>query len=293
MCDSADSRRKFEARDLMYGIKGSWWIRECVSCHSFFLENPPTDTELAALYPEESYYAYKIVPRSRVKRFLHALVGYSDAARDPEFERPGRVLDFGCGAGQYLLEMRERGWECAGVEISASARNEAHARDLDVRPDLGGPTGFPTAHFDYVRANHSLEHVSDPQRILRELHRVLKPGGLMFIGIPTASGLNASLFGSEWWYLTAPLHTFVPSTRALKTLVERTGFQVVQTTTNSDYGGTTGSLQARLNRGSDRRIHEGLIFSIKPLLILGHWVARLEDLMGLGDKLELTARKNS
>lgn len=290
MCGSGESAREFSARDSHYGIPGDWWIRRCGACESFFLENPPSEDELTALYPA-SYYAYTISRPSRTKVLLQRVLLYSKSTREPTFDRPGRVLDFGCGSGQFLLSMRHRGWECAGVEINEIARERARGVGLDVRPTLLGRDGFAPCSFDYIRANHSLEHVLEPAETLRHMYLSLKPGGTVFIGVPTNSSESSRVFGASWWHLTPPLHTFVPSTGGMRHLLERAGFAVTRISTNGDYSSTAGSLQIALNRGTSRRSHEGIVFSIRPLLLVGHWVAKLQDVRGVGDKLELIAVK--
>jgi SAM-dependent methyltransferase len=216
------------------------------------------------------------------------VLGCRLATRDPQFTRPGRALDFGCGAGDFLAQWRDRRWECCGVELSERAIAAARARGLDVRRTIGE---YADASFDYVRANHSLEHVLDPPAILREFHRVLKPGGTIFIGVPTRDGLPARVFGRHWWYLGAPVHPVTFSTEGLTSLLRRVGFEPVRVSTNSDYASIAGSLQIFLNRHTNRLSSEGLLFRFKPALLLAHWAARFLDLLGQGDKLEVVAVK--
>jgi SAM-dependent methyltransferase len=215
-------------------------------------------------------------------------LGCANATREPAFDRPGRLLDFGCGAGDFLAKSRDLGWKCCGVELSDRAIAAASARGLEVRRSTAD---YPDASFDYVRANHSLEHVLDPPAVLAELHRLLRPGGTLFIGVPTRDGLPARVFGRHWWYLGAPVHPVTFSTRGLVGLVRRIGFRVERVSTNSDFGGVAGSLQILLNRNSSRLSSEGVLFRTKVPLVLGHWAARLQDALGMGDKLELIARK--
>jgi 2-polyprenyl-3-methyl-5-hydroxy-6-metoxy-1,4-benzoquinol methylase len=290
VCGGNESVRKFEARDAHYGLSGSWWVRECKACQTLFLETLPPVKALEGMYGDD-YYAYKISPEKPLKRLAKRLIGYNNQARDPALPERTRVLDFGCGAGEFLLRARERGWEPAGVEINEHARSVAQQQGLDVRPELTGPRGFQPESFDYVRANHSLEHVVDPVETLRAMWTVLKPGGTLFLGVPTASSENARLFGAAWWHVTAPLHTFIPSTHALKELVERLGFRIRQVSTNGAYVGTAGSLQILLNKGTRRRSNQGIVFTLRPLLLLGHLYAKVQDVRGVGDSLELTAIK--
>jgi len=290
VCTGERSRFKFRASDPFHGIPGEWTIRECESCASLFIENGPDASELARLYPEETYYAYQLPSATNLKRALLRAVGFSRDTGEPRLDRPGKVLDFGCGAGEFLLEMRARGWNCTGVEISRAARELARKNGLDVRESLRGADGVAAGSFDYVRANHSLEHVRSPAQMLRDMFDVMKPGATLFIGVPTCSSQNARVFGARWWYLTPPLHPFVPSTEGILSLIRRSGFEIQHVRTNSDYASTAGSLQILLNRGA-RRANEGILFRLKPLLLLGHWLAKAQDLLGVGDKLEVIAVK--
>jgi SAM-dependent methyltransferase len=249
----------------------------------------PSASDIPGFYPEDDYYAYRPASeRSPLKQTVMTLVGCLPGTREPRFERPGRLLDFGCGAGDFLAQQRGRGWECHGVEVSERAVAAARARGLDVRATIGE---YPDASFDYVRANHSLEHVLDPPAITREMYRVLKPGGTIFIGVPTRDGLPARVFGRYWWYLGAPVHPVTFSTNALTNLLRSVGLQPIRVGTHSDYGSTAGSLQIFLNRHSTRTSSQGALFQFKPALVLGHWAARALDLVGQGDKLEVVAIK--
>jgi SAM-dependent methyltransferase len=292
VCGSDDTAPGFEARDPHYGNPGEWAERECRQCRSLFLDPVPTPAQIAGFYPEEEYYAYRpAAQKSRLSSALRRLVGFDTGTKEPAFDRPGRVLDFGCGAGDFLAGLQARGWECHGVELNPGAIGAARERGLDVRSAIDGPGGFEDDTFDYVRANHSLEHVVDPRHVLEQMYRVLKPGGTLFIGVPTRDGLPAKVFGRYWWYLGAPVHPVTFSTQGLVSLLRSIGFRPTRVGTNSDYGSVAGSLQIYLNRHSSRRSTEGLIFRFKPAVLLGHWTAQLLDPLGLGDKLEVVARK--
>jgi SAM-dependent methyltransferase len=288
VCGSAKESGRFEARDPHYGNPGRWWLRCCADCGSFCLDPMPSDAELLRMYPSESYYAFRLASERPVRARLRRLLGVATGTREPAFEAPGSVLDFGCGAGDILLKMKVAGWSCAGVEVSDAALEVARSHGLRVEKDLAGVS---SSSVDYVRANHSLEHVSNPREVLEAMYRVLKPGGTLFLGVPTNESQNARLFGPYWWYLGAPVHPVTFSTRGLLALIRRVGFEPTRVSTNSDHGSTAGSLQIFFNRNSGRSSSEGVLFALKPLLLLGHWLAKLQDALGVGDKLEIIARK--
>ena len=288
VCGSPKESGRFEARDPHYGNPGTWSLKCCAECGSFSLDPMPSEVELLRMYPSESYYAFRIAPERPIRARLRRLLGVTSETREPPFDAPGSVLDFGCGAGEFLLKMKAAGWACAGVEVNETALEVARSHGLRVENSL---TLYPAGAFDYVRANHSLEHVSTPREALEEMYRILKPGGTLFLGVPTNESQNARLFGRYWWYLGAPVHPVTFSTRGLLGLLRELGFEATRVSTNSDFGSTAGSVQIYLNRNSRRTSSEGIIFALKPLLVVGHWVAKLQDALGVGDKLEIIARK--
>lgn len=89
----------------------------------------------------------------------------------------GRVLDVGCGNGMYLRELRRRGIETAGCDLSIGMLSAAADHTMLVNADaIRLPFGDGT--FDVVLAPHMLYHIEDRAAAVRELRRVLAPGGV-------------------------------------------------------------------------------------------------------------------
>ena len=98
-----------------------------------------------------------------------------------------RVLDAGCGAGRYVEAMAARGAEVHGVEYLTEKVREwqsRHPGDERVRQGDLEKIDFPDATFDVVLLNEVLEHVPNDRAALRELARVLKPGGWLMLFSP-------------------------------------------------------------------------------------------------------------
>jgi SAM-dependent methyltransferase len=106
---------------------------------------------------------------------------YRDVTR--HFERSNELLDLGCGTG-WLADHFEH---YTGVDGSEDAVAEARRRGRNVsRGDLDEPLPFEDASFDAVVMKDVLEHVGDPVALVREVRRVLRPGGLVFASSPDA-----------------------------------------------------------------------------------------------------------
>jgi ubiquinone/menaquinone biosynthesis C-methylase UbiE len=115
---------------------------------------------------------------SRVRQ----IVGLVEARRTADGER---VLDAGCGTGNYSLGLARAGFDVVGLDYAkgmiARARSKVpdgmtHAVSFQ-QADLNGRLEFPDAHFDHVLSISVLQVLADPIFSLRELWRVLKPGG--------------------------------------------------------------------------------------------------------------------
>ena len=93
-----------------------------------------------------------------------------------------RVLDLGCGGGFLANALAEQGFQVVGLDRSPEALAVARRHDSTGRVDYqcgdAGQLPFPAQSFDAVALMDFLEHVEDPALILREVSRVLKPGGL-------------------------------------------------------------------------------------------------------------------
>jgi len=101
---------------------------------------------------------------------------------------PSRVLEIGCAKGFLVLELRERGIEAYGVDISEYALSQAPEEVqpflsvLDVSED---PLPFEDARFDLVICLESIEHLAQPEHLISEISRVLKPEGNVFVATPS------------------------------------------------------------------------------------------------------------
>jgi SAM-dependent methyltransferase len=292
LCQSEKFAPAYIAKDRHYGISGSYRIVRCVACSLMFLSPMYSDEELSALYPVD-YYAYQNnFSRSRWKEIVKKSLVFRIGTRDPHFESPGRLLDLGCGAGRFLHEMRDKGWDAYGVEISSLAAELGRKKaGLNIFTGTLQQAGFPSGFFDYVRANHSFEHISCPSETLEEIRRIMRPGGRLLIGVPNADGLNARIFRQYWWYLGAPVHPFTYSIRTLPQLLERHHFDAVRVTYNSDFTGLLGSCQILANRKNGRKSTEGALINNLVLRLLSHWMAKCVDLFRAGDAIEVVAAK--
>jgi len=107
----------------------------------------------------------------------------------------GTVLDVGAGRGKFLCAMAKLGFEAFGVEINPAYIKEAEAQaqadnlHLTLVEHQAEEIPFPDGKFDFINCAEVTEHVDDPDRMCREIYRVLKPGGKCYISFHNRFGI--------------------------------------------------------------------------------------------------------
>ena len=142
------------------------------------------------------------------------------------FAKGGRLLDVGCNTG-YFLNAARLDFEAHGVEPSEWASDFARTRlRLDVVTGTLEEAGFQPGFFDVVTMNDVVEHFTDPQRALRQVASLLRPGGHLYLVTPNIRSLSARLLGGRWWGLR-PAHLYYFSPETLGRMLRHAGFEVV------------------------------------------------------------------
>jgi len=137
-----------------------------------------------------------------------------------------RILDVGCHVGIFLEVAAERGWDAWGVEPSRWAAEQARRRGLNVVTGTLAHANFPDGFFDLVTLWDVIEHLSDPKAELVEVHRVLRPGGLVCLHTMDIESPFARLLGHRWPWLME-MHLYYFSRPTLAALLRKTGFEVI------------------------------------------------------------------
>ncbi len=233
-----------DARDLLYETPGRFSVVRCSQCSLVYLCPRPTQETLSCYYPTQySPFAGSTSPlrsggplseRSKAYAFLLYILllpyrlRFGDETRTLPPFGGRRMLDVGCGAGEYLEDMHDLGWDVYGVDVSEDAVRVAGGRVGASRVWAGTLDQFNSSlrDLDLITMIHSLEHVPNPQETLQEVHRRLATNGKVKIVVPDISGFEAKLFGRHWIGLDVPRHFTDFSQQTLRNLLQRNGFVV-------------------------------------------------------------------
>ncbi len=247
-------------QDRIFGAPGCWNLRKCggPDCGVIWIDPVPDADVLekayAAYYTHQSsasgiqrnrlyqwllqgYLAYRFGYESdqtdRFRKWLGSLIRFYPGFREdwdfkvmhlPASAR-GRLLEIGCGSGELIGFMKQKGWRVTGVDTDPVAVQKARSRRLPVFCGALEAAGFSSNDTDVIVMNHVIEHVPHPAQMLRECHRILKPGGRLMITTPNHESWGHALFQNSWRGLEPPRHLFVFNPPSLLRLVRQAGFR--------------------------------------------------------------------
>jgi len=212
--------------------KDHYHIIACAGCGLVTLDYPSKEDALRRLYSEAyfrnvdgqwitrgypDYFAMEPVIRKSASKRLKGILS---------MVKGGRLLDIGCGPG-FFLDVARRDFEVLGIDLSAFAANYAKEHlGLRVFDRSLFECRFREEEFDVVTLWDTIEHLHNPKDTLREVHRILKKGGLMVVQTGDVSSLFARVMRDRWHLYNVPEHLFFFSRNILERMVATCGFTV-------------------------------------------------------------------
>ena len=287
-CGSAQSRP--------LGVKNEFDVVVCVDCDSVYTPYSPWYT---SSYFYSGFYLKddELSPPAFVKGRLEEIV--SDFS---SYRQTNRLLDIGCGAGSLLEAARKHGWNSEGLDVSSNAVKHVRRLGFEVYEGELQDAAFPSGHFDVVTAAELLEHLIDPQPLLQEVARILRPGGLFWTTTPHARGLSGRVLGLKWRCVWPPEHLQLFSVRGLKKLLRDAGFRKLRVDTTGGNPieifhamGAVKTAPKTVDQHFDRvttsyRLNESMMKS-RSRRVLKNAVNSFLNLSRLGDSLKVFAVK--
>ena len=198
------------------------------------LDPQPDDATLDAIYGEMYFIGSGVdalreqaaaLKRATARLQLAEISAYLGATTGKA--RP-RMLEIGCGLGNFLIEAREAGFDVHGIDVSANAVVAANAALGEERARAGRleEAGFAAAGFDVVVLADVIEHVRDPKAFMVHVRGLVKPGGVVFVATPSLDSLSARLMGRHWVEFKLE-HLFYFNRRTVARLLGDCGFECV------------------------------------------------------------------
>jgi 2-polyprenyl-3-methyl-5-hydroxy-6-metoxy-1,4-benzoquinol methylase len=256
-CGSDHSTTAREGRDWVLDPSRTITIVKCDACGLHFTNPRPDEAHLPAYYGVEynPYNRHEKKDRAGIAQSTRDTVlrwAYGSPSKKPgaigtalaklittiqplenfgfgvPYQGRGRLLDFGCASGRFVARMASLGWDAMGIDFTEDAIQPARKEGLKVvwgtlpHPDLAPES------FDVVTLRASLEHVHNPADTLREVHKLLAPGGKVVIQVPNYDCWEIDYFGDAAQVLNLPRHLTHFTADTLTDTLTRSGYTNVK-----------------------------------------------------------------
>lgn len=251
------SQELFRARDWSYPCDEWFGLHRCRGCNLVYVSPRPTAEHLGDYYP--AGYPAHVPPvhprpsqssslRWRLRaEALSAALGYPAPqsprifkaagwlfrrrllrAGYPAWRPQGTILDVGCGRGDFLLSMRQLGWNVLGIDWSPRAIEQTHRNGVPALQGRLSTLDWPSASVDAITFFDSFEHHPDPVETLQAAARLLRRNGSLIIRFPNFNAFWRRIFGACWADIAVPRHLYHYTPATLSRMVTHCGFVVDQ-----------------------------------------------------------------
>ena len=217
----------------------------CLGCRSLYESVRPIQEDIWKCYPDNyGPYAIKNSRKTLIwspkwfnkvtNAFSERIIGISAFRRrigeiEGRMNQAGVMLDFGCGSGKYLDRAKKYGTKAIGMDFSKQALDQVSARGHRALPvDDSSWDALGEGVVGFVRMNHVIEHLYNPEAILRRIHRAMKPGATLHIATPNPMGPSAEIYRAAWWGLECPRHVVLISPDRVVAILRSLGFSKIE-----------------------------------------------------------------
>lgn len=208
----------------------SFAIMKCTNCN-FLLTSPRPDiTDIGKYYESKDYIShtdsstnlthllYKVARNFTLRTKERLLNNYSHKKR---------LLDYGCGTGDFLVHMNKSGWKTTGIEPNSSARSIAQSKDLAIYESL--ETLVPDKKFHMITLWHVLEHIHHLEQTILSIKKLLAKEGKLVIAVPNHESLDRQIYQEHWAAYDVPRHLYHFNQLTINDLLKYQGFTLEAT----------------------------------------------------------------
>lgn len=230
-CPICTTEMKFKFVTKDYLVTGeSFDIVECEAC-SIRTTTPFPDKKIIGNYYSSDDYISHDDKVSGIFDSIYGLVRTYQLNKKKKLigkyfnKSNGKILDIGCGAGDFLQYMKENHWNINGVDTSNKARKIANNK-LNIK--VMGPKDWINnkEKYDVITCWHSLEHVHEPWVYLDKIKKSLTVDGFLIVALPNYQSTDAKIYKEFWAAYDTPRHLYHFTIKSMNKTIKPHGLNI-------------------------------------------------------------------
>ena len=230
-CPICTTEMKFKFVTKDYLVTGeSFDIVECEAC-SIRTTTPFPDKKIIGNYYSSDDYISHDDKVSGIFDSIYGLVRTYQLNKKKKLigkyfnKSDGKILDIGCGAGDFLQYMKENHWNINGVDTSNKARKIANNK-LNIK--VMGPKDWINnkEKYDVITCWHSLEHVHEPWVYLDKIKKSLTLDGFLIVALPNYQSTDAKIYKEFWAAYDTPRHLYHFTIKSMNKTIKPHGLNI-------------------------------------------------------------------
>lgn len=212
--------------------KEDFHICECLSCGLLYTMPRPPKEKLGEYYKSEEYYSHQENTKGFIPKVYEAVKKVNLKHKyqiATEGKETGKLLDIGCGVGDFIHTAEEQGWEAIGVEPSDDAKSIARTRIKGNIINSEELEKLADASFDLITMWHVLEHVDELRWQVEQLQRLVKPEGRIVIAVPNYKSYDGQYYKEHWAAYDVPRHLNHFNKQTITKIFKSSGLELKKT----------------------------------------------------------------
>jgi len=205
-----------------------------MDCGLLYTNPRPKPESIQSYYESSDYLSHNNEPENLFSRCYRAIrrimLSYKAGVLKKYINANGlpvRLLDYGCGTGEFLLKIKELKYDVVGFEPNENASEQVKKKGLPVIENDKDFDKHDDNSFDIITLWHVLEHIHDIKSRIKLFSRILHNNGLLVIAIPENKSFDAAYYKSDWAGWDLPRHLFHFDEPTLKRLVGSNEFTLL------------------------------------------------------------------
>lgn len=206
--------------------KEKFQIVSCKNCGFKFTNPRPASADIARYYHSDSYISHSNTKKGILAQVYQKVRKISLQSKLKHIQKEsqlqkGKILDYGCGTGDFLKICQDNDWEINGIEPEKIAREQAESL-LNTKIDENiFENQFENKEFDVITLWHVLEHIHLLDETLTMLQKLLSPNGVILIAVPNCASADAQKWKEYWAAYDLPRHLYHFTPQTLPLLLEK------------------------------------------------------------------------